>query len=142
MAWKETGRGVVFPWHCDQFGHMNVRWYAHLFDDAAFGLWSVHGIGLRTMEARGFHTVVVRATTEFRREIAAGEMYVVESGFARVGTKSVTYAQQMLNADTGTLHATQDGVEVMFDPKTRGSLTIPDDIRAIVEANLVDLETA
>jgi len=142
MAWRETGRGVVFPWHCDQFGHMNVRWYAHLFDDAAFSLWSVHGIGLRTMEERGFHTVVVRATTEFRREIAAGELYVVESGFSRVGTKSVTDAQRMLNADAGTLHATQEGIEVMFDPETRSSLTVPDDIRAIVEANLVNLETA
>jgi len=121
---------------------MNVRWYAHLFDDAAFSLWSVLGIGLRAMKARGFHTVVVRATTEFRREIAAGELYVVESGFARVGTKSVTYAQRMLNADTGTLHATQEGIEVLFDPKTRSSLTVPDDIRAIVEANLVDPEKA
>ena len=42
-AWMETYRGVVFPWHCDQFGHMNVRWYAHIFDDAAFHIWPLLG---------------------------------------------------------------------------------------------------
>ncbi len=42
-AWREIYRSVVFPWNCDQYGHMNVRWYAHHFDDAGFGLWSVIG---------------------------------------------------------------------------------------------------
>jgi len=22
-----TYRGTVYPWHCDQMGHMNVMWY-------------------------------------------------------------------------------------------------------------------
>jgi len=34
----EILRGVVHPWYCDTFGHMNVRWYSHFFDDAAFHL--------------------------------------------------------------------------------------------------------
>ena len=34
--WVETNRAVVFPWHCDHFGHMNGRWYAPIFDDAGF----------------------------------------------------------------------------------------------------------
>ena len=36
----EIYRAVVFPWHCDHIGHMNVRWYAHHFDDAGFPVGS------------------------------------------------------------------------------------------------------
>jgi len=38
----EILRGVVHPWYCDTFGHMNVRWYSHFFDDAAFHLWPLY----------------------------------------------------------------------------------------------------
>ena len=40
----EILRGVVHPWYCDNFGHMNVRWYSHFFDAAAFHLWPLTGV--------------------------------------------------------------------------------------------------
>jgi len=135
--WRETGRGCAFPWVCDQFGHMNVRWYAHAFDDAAFHLWSIYGIGQQWMLDRGIHTVAAHTATDFRLEVAAGGLFVVESAFSRVGSKSVTFKQRMLGADTGDLHATQTVVEVIFDPETRKSTPVPDQIRAVVEANLL-----
>ena len=62
--WLETYRGVVLPWHCDQFGHMNVRWYAHFFDDAGFHVWARNGIGHKQMVDDGIHTVVARTTID------------------------------------------------------------------------------
>ena len=46
----------------------------------------------------------------------------------------------MYNVDTGVLCATQDSVEVFFDPETRTSAPMPDDIRERIAANLVDLD--
>jgi acyl-CoA thioester hydrolase len=137
-AWKETHRAVVFPWQCDQFGHMNVRWYAHWLDDAAFHLWPTSGVTFRRMEELGVHTVVARTETDFVQELSAGDLVVVRSGFVRVGRSSVTYVQRMLNAETGTLHARQQAVEVFFDPATRRSAAIPDEIRAAIGPSLVD----
>ncbi|MCP4327622.1 MAG: acyl-CoA thioesterase [Alphaproteobacteria bacterium] len=137
-AWRETMRGVAFPWVCDQFGHMNVRWYAHAFDDGAFHLWSILGIGHKWMMERDIHTVTAHTATDFIFEVPAGALYVVESAFTRAGGKSVTFRHRMTNADTGELHARQECVEVFFDPATRKSVAMPDDIRAVVEANLVD----
>jgi acyl-CoA thioester hydrolase len=31
-----TYRGVVYPWHCDHMGHMNVMWYVGRFDEATW----------------------------------------------------------------------------------------------------------
>jgi hypothetical protein len=30
--WTESFRGVVYPWHCDHLGHMNVQHYVGMFD--------------------------------------------------------------------------------------------------------------
>ena len=143
--WLETYRGVAFPWHCDHFGHVNVRWYGHFFDDAAFQIWTVLGHGFKRMEEQGFHTVIARSTIEFVREIKAGELFVIDSGFIKCGNKSCTHLQRMINADTGVLHAFQETVEVFFEAETRSSIAIPDELRRLIETNMVstdDIERA
>ena len=139
-TWFETHRNIVQPWLCDQFGHMNVRWYAHFFDDAAYHVWTAIGFGLRQMEEKGFHTVVAQTRTDFVQELHAGQCILVKSAFTRLGGKSVTYRQELFDADVGTLHARQEAVEVFFDPKTRKSDAIPEEIRAAVGAALVDAD--
>jgi acyl-CoA thioester hydrolase len=39
-----TYRGTVYPWHCDQMGHMNVMWYVGKFDEATWQLFSRLGL--------------------------------------------------------------------------------------------------
>ena len=70
--WMETHRAVVFPWHCDHIGHMNVRWYSHFFDDAGFHLWTQIGVTPSDMEARGVVTVIASAKIDFLHELNAG----------------------------------------------------------------------
>lgn len=117
---------------------MNVRWYGHAFDDGGFHIWTLIGMGLKDMEALGVHTVVASSKTDFVQEITAGELWVTRGGFIRVGTKSCTYKQKMFNADTGVLHAVNEAVEVFFDPAARKAAPMPDEIRTLLEANLID----
>ncbi len=138
--WPETMRSVVLPAHCDQFGHMNVRWYAAFFDDAAFHVWAVHGVTQAEMQACGVHTVSASQKIDFRREITAGELFVIRSVFTRVGTKSATFVQRMYNAERDMLHAEQRATEVFFDPATRASAPVPAPIRAKLESRLVTVE--
>ena len=51
--WTETNRGVVFPWQCDHYGHLNVRYYTHFFDDAGFQIWSLIGLTLEEIHDCG-----------------------------------------------------------------------------------------
>jgi acyl-CoA thioester hydrolase len=140
--WWETHRGVVHPWYCDQFDHMNVRWYSHFFDDAAFHIWPIMGYSLNKMQANGFHTVVASTTIEYLKELRAGDLLYVKSAFVRVGTKSCTYFQKLFNTDTDDLHATQEAVEVFFDPKSRKAAAMPAELRTLLEANLADKDDA
>ena len=127
--WFETYRGVVHPWMCDQFGHLNVRFYAHIFDDAGFALWPMIGVGRLAFEKADVHTVVARTETDFRMELPPGRMFLVRSRIERIGNKSMSYLQELLEADTRDIHAEQRVVEVFFDPKTRKACVMPDAIR-------------
>lgn len=136
-GWQETHRAVVYPWHCDHIGHMNVRWYAHFFDDAGFHLWSMIGCPQSTLKDHGTGLVVASNKIDFIKELRAGDLIVVRSAITRLGTRSVTSLSRMHHADTGTLHATLESVEVFFDPVARASAPMPDAVREILAAAVV-----
>lgn len=50
-----TCLSVVHPWHCDDMGHMNVRHYAAMFDDASF-----HLLGIIAGDGRGLGWADIR----------------------------------------------------------------------------------
>ena len=138
--WRETGRGVVLPWMCDHFGHMNVRHYASDFDDASFHIWSLAGVTVDDFERHGCVTVVASTRIKFLRELPVGRLFLIQSGIIKIGTKSVTFQQKMTDANTDILHAVNEVVEVFFDSTARASMPIPDDIRDRIAGNLVDPE--
>ncbi|MGB1882954.1 MAG: acyl-CoA thioesterase [Gammaproteobacteria bacterium] len=138
VPWIAISRGIAMPWHCDHYGHMNVRWYAHAFDDATLTLWSCIGIDMREIHASGAHTVIGKSTTNYRQEITAGDPWQVFGAFTRMGTKSVTAALQMKDAATGLLRAEHEAVIVFFDPETRTSAPIPQACRDAVAGLLPD----
>ncbi len=134
----EVYRGVVHPWHHDQFGHMNVRHYAPFFDDATFHLVSSLGLTYPVMIAEhAVHTVTAVATTTFRQELVAGDLVAIDGAVTRIGSKSVTFQLRMRHVATGAVHATYDTTEVFFDPETRRSAPIPDAIREVLSRHLV-----
>ena len=136
--WFETYRAVTHPWMCDQFGHLNVRFYAHIFDDASFALWPLAGVGRLVFEEAGVHTVVARTETDFRSEVPPGRVVMVRSSYIRIGEKSVHYRQELRDSDSDQLHAEQRAVEVFFDPKTRASCPMPPTIRERLGAAIAE----
>lgn len=139
-GWQETHRAVVYPWQCDHIGHMNVRWYAHFFDDAGFHLWPMIGCPQSRLREHGVGVVVARNTLEFVKELKAGDLIVIRSAFVRLGTRSVTSLSRMVHVEDGALHASQESVEVFFDPAARRSADMPGAIREILNAAVVPPE--
>jgi acyl-CoA thioester hydrolase len=134
---RELGRPVIHPWHCDQFGHMNVRWYAHFFDDANFSLWHASGLNVNAWQEEGVHTVVAETRTRFLRECLAGEGYVIRGVFTSLTSRSICSHLRMYHADTDVVHAQQDVVEVFFDANARSSMAAPEEMRAVLELLVV-----
>ncbi|MGQ0653095.1 MAG: acyl-CoA thioesterase [Betaproteobacteria bacterium] len=132
--WFELSNGIVMPAQCDIYGHMNVRYYAALFDDAGWHMPRMSGLSLEQIRAKGLGTVVATLTIDFLHEIRAGELFTIRGAVAKVGTKSFTYEMRLFATDSNTHCATQKIVEVCFDTKTRKGVALPEDVRARLQA--------
>lgn len=131
--WILITRGMAMPWHCDHYGHMNVRWYTHFFDDSTLLIWSCIGIDMRTIHESGTHTVIAKSTIEYLHEVKAGDPLRLEGRYVRLGKKSVTVQLRMLDANTDEPRAQQETVIVFFDASSRTSTVIPANCRARLE---------
>ena len=137
-GWTPLTRGVVLPAHCDHYGHMNVRYYAHFFDDAGFQMLNLAGIAMEELGERGLGTVVANISIDFHHEIRAGQLTLVDGAFTRLGGKSFSHQLRLFEADTMTHCATQRSVEVFFDTEARAAVPIPDDLRDRISPLVID----
>jgi acyl-CoA thioester hydrolase len=136
----ETYRAVVYPWHCDHQGHMTTMHYVGMFDAAFWHLLSAAGFSRDYLEANGTGFVDVQDTIRYRAEQAVGALVHIESGITKVGNTSVTGYHRMLNSESGEVAATSEKITVYFDLKARRKVPFPEDLRARLEAMLVEVE--
>jgi acyl-CoA thioester hydrolase len=133
----ELHRTIVMPAHCDAYGHMNVRHYAAMFDEAGWHILARAGVSLTDLRARGLGSVVASLTIDFHHELTAGQLVVVSGAFTRVGAKSFAYEMRLYEADAMTHCATQKTIEVCFDTARRASAPLPDDVKEAITRHLV-----
>ncbi len=125
----ETYRGVVYPWQCDTMGHMNTQFHTAIFDSASMHMLS-RLAPYAELQPRNFGWADVRQTIEYKREARAGALVFVRSALKRIGTKSVEFLHEMVNAETDVPHATSENVTVLFDLTARKAAVLDDAIRA------------
>ena len=138
MSWMETCRGVVYPWHCDQLGHMNVQHYVGHFDIAAFHFLAELGFRSDGKGDTGITLVDAQHTIQFKKEQRLGALFKIESALLKVGTKSVVAMHRLRNIETSIIGATTEIIAVCFDLSTRSSIPIPDETRERLKAYILD----
>jgi acyl-CoA thioester hydrolase len=136
--WFELYRNIVMPAQCDAYGHLNVRYYAAFFDDAAWHIPRMAGLSLDEIRASGLGTVAATLTIDFLHELRAGQLLLVKGAVTRVGTKSFSHEMRLYEADSMTHCATQKTVEVCFDTRERRSVALPDRMRAALRDVVVE----
>lgn len=135
----ETFRGVVYPWHCDQLGHMNVQHYVGMFDQGTFHLFSAAGFKWTGSDNKTAFADV-NHNIQFIAEQQVGSLILVQGGVTKIGNKSVTIYQKMTNTETGDLAATTEITTVYFDLEARKSMPIPEQMKKGFEKLLVEKE--
>jgi acyl-CoA thioester hydrolase len=137
-GWHDISRTVIMPALCDHYGHLNVRHYAALFNDAAWQMMTLGGISMADLKARGLGTVVATLTIDFHQEVTAGALVLIRGAITKVGGKSLAHELRLYEIGTMTHCATQKSVEVCFDMTARASTPFPDDLRTTLAASVVD----
>ncbi len=127
-GWKITCRGVVYPWHCDHMGHMNVMWYVGKFDEATWGLFATFGITPAYVRESGCGMVAVEQKIQYQRELLAGDLVLVRSRLLEVRDKALRFEHELVNAQANVVSATTELVGVHLDLKLRKAVPFPAEI--------------
>jgi acyl-CoA thioester hydrolase len=138
--WIETYKGVVYPWNCDHLGHMNVQHYVAMFDQAGYHLMHAMGFSHDYSVAEGHGPMDVQHTIKYVNEQKAGSLVTVNSGIVDVRPKTYTMFHRMTNTETGVVAATSEIVLINVDLAVRKAAEILPDVRAVLEAHLVERE--
>lgn len=123
-----TYRGVVYPWHCDHMGHMNVMWYVGKFDEATWQLFTMLGVTPSFMRERNRGMVAVQQNIAYKRELLAGDNITIRSGILEMKKKVIRFCHEMLNEETGEIAAITVLTGVHIDTLTRKACLFPEDI--------------
>jgi len=124
----ETYRGVVYPWHIDQIGHMNVQFYTARFDEATWHFFAALGITPAYFRDNGRGMAAVDQHTQYKQELHAGDLIRISSELLEIKSKTVRFRHRMYNAATGEEVAITDLVGVHMDTVARRSVPLPAEI--------------
>ncbi len=120
--------GVAHPWMCDVMGHLNVRHYAAMFDDASFQLLG-HIAAEATHPGARVGWADVRTEIDYKDEIEAGSLLTIRSHVVKMGRSSVTFEQVMSGSLDGIVHAICRTTSVRFDLSARASVALDEAMR-------------
>ena len=132
-----TFGGGAHPWMCDVNGHVNVRHYMAMFDDASFQVLG-HVAGADPVAERGWADV--RAEIDYVEEIRAGELLTVTSQIERIGNTSLVLLHTLTTTGKTAPHARARVVSVRFDLTRRQATALLPDERTRAEAFLLQRE--
>src|SRR5947199_6240966 len=124
-----TYKGTVFPWHCDEMGHMNVMWYVGKFDEGTRHFFHALGLTPQFLRANNRGMAAVEQTIEYKRELLAGDIVTVHSTLLDIKDKSVRFSHEMRKADTDEIAATTTLTGVHVDTIARRACAFPAEVR-------------
>jgi acyl-CoA thioester hydrolase len=128
-----TYKGAVFPWHCDEMGHMNVMWYVGKFDEGTRHFFHALGLTPQFLRANNRGMAAVEQAIQYKRELLAGDIVTVHSVLLDIKDKSVCFSHEMRKGDTDEIAATTTLTGVHIDTIARRACAFPAEVRAKAE---------
>jgi len=135
-----THRGVIYPWHCDHMGHMNVMWYTGKFDESTWQFFNTIGLKPAFLKEANRGMVAARQNTSYRRELIAGDLIAIWSGVLEARERMLRFYHEMRNEATGEAAATTVLTGVFIDLETRKPCSFPPELLAYFQQIKLDYD--
>lgn len=127
---------VIPDSYLDAMGHVNVRWYMVLFDEASWRFFATHGIDEAYIRERRLGGMALKHHIQYLAELNAGESVAVHTRFLGRSKKRIHFMHFLINETTGKLSATLESLGTHADMERRRSAEVPPDIAARMDATL------
>jgi acyl-CoA thioester hydrolase len=126
-----TYRAVIPEAFIDEFGHVNVMWYTHLFTEAAGGLFQLVGLTREHFEANRAGTFALEQHFRYLKEVRLGQHVTLRSRVLGRSVKRWHVMHFMTIDELDVLAATAEVVSTYVDMRVRRSAAMP---KAITDA--------
>ncbi len=101
-------RATISESYLDAMGHMNVRWYLALFDDAVFDFLASFGLNHEYFMTDKSGFFALQQFIQYRAEVHVGETVAIRIRMLGRSTKRLHFMFFMINETTGTLACTME----------------------------------
>lgn len=131
-------RLTIPPEYEDENGHMNMRWYLAVFDEAGYPL--VAGLGLTQDFHRANHTggYDLEHHIHYLNEVHVGDHVTVYARLLGRSAKRIHYMMFLVNETSGKLAAIFECVNSFADLTQRRTAPYPPHISARIDALLAE----
>jgi acyl-CoA thioester hydrolase len=120
-----THRAVIPQDFIDEFGHVNVMWYTHLFTEGAGGLFQLVGLTWEHLEANRAGTFALEQHFRYLKEIRQGQHVTLRSRVLGRTAKRWHTIHFMTIDELDVLAATCEVVSTYVDMTVRRSAPMP-----------------
>ncbi|MFB3854771.1 MAG: thioesterase family protein [Vicinamibacterales bacterium] len=114
----------------DANGHMNMRWFVAIFDDAGDAIYERLGLTPEYRRELGITTFDLEHHTHFLSEVVPGDTVAVYVRFVGHSAKRFHYLMFMVNESRARLAAIFECITTFVDARSRKATAMPADIQA------------
>jgi acyl-CoA thioester hydrolase len=129
-------REIIPETYLDENGHMNIRWYLHIFDDAGYPLVASFGLTSEFHQQHGTGGFDLEHHIHYLKEVQAGDQVAIYVRLIGRSAKRIHYMMFMVNETHGTLASIFECVNSFADLTVRRTAPYPDEIAARIDAQL------
>ena len=122
----------VRGYHLDLYGHVNNARYLEFLEE---GRWSFYEkrVNRDEIHSRGLGLVVVNNNINYRYPARLHDVLEIHTGVERIGTKSITFNQEIYLKDTKTLVIDAKVIFVILDMKTGKTVPLSEEMKSYLK---------
>ena len=121
----QTYQGIIYPWHCDHMGHMNVQYYVAMFDQATWSLMSQLGMTSQYIQNNKVGMVALEQHIKYLKELLPGNSIRIETEIIEIKDKTIRFKHVMINTETEEIASEAVMLGLHIDRAIRKSKKLP-----------------
>ena len=137
-ALTPVSRVAIPPDFEDETGHMNIRWYLAIFDDAGYPFAASLGLTPAFHQQHGTGGFDLEHHIHYLREVLIGDWVTVYVRLVGRSAKRIHYLMFMVNETRGTLASTFECVNSFADLTERRTAPYPEAVSQCIDSLLAE----
>ena len=124
--------------YLDVMGHMNVRWYMTLFDEAAWRFFISFGMDRSYYKDTHNGAFALKHFIRYLAEVHTGETVAVRIRVLGRSAKRVHFMHFLINETTGIVATTMEALASHADLGARRTSPFPDKVAAVLDSLIAE----